>query len=115
VPQDYRKALELFHSALGQDPNPAVLNEFAWFLATCPDQSQRNGKQAVQYAAKACELTEWKIANYIGTLAAAYAETGDFDTAMKYQKQVKEIPDADYSRREQMEKIIEVDRHRKPK
>jgi hypothetical protein len=30
----------------------------------------------VDYATKACELTEWKSANFIGTLAAAYAEAG---------------------------------------
>src|SRR5439155_8836576 len=91
-----------------------IFNEFAWFLATCSDKSQRDGKRAVQYATKACELTEWKRANCIGTLAAAYAEVGDFDSAIKYQKQVRDIPDADYPRRGQMEQIIDLYRHRKP-
>jgi TPR repeat protein len=114
VSRDYRKALELFHTALDQGPNPQVLNDFAWFLATCPDAAQRNGKQAIEYATKACELTEWKSANFIGTLAGAYAETGDFDTALKYQKQAMDIPDSDYPSREEMARSIELYRHRKP-
>jgi TPR repeat protein len=114
VPRDYRKAIELFHKALDQGPSPNVLNDFAWFLATCPDAAQRNGKQAVEYATQACELTEWKSANFIGTLAAAYAEIGDFDIAIKYQKQAMDIPDMDYSDRQQMERSIELYGHRKP-
>jgi hypothetical protein len=71
--------------------HPSALNDFAWFLALCPDDSQRNGKLAVTYATKACELSEWKEANFIGTLAAAYAEVGDFDAAIKYQRQAMDI------------------------
>jgi TPR repeat protein len=114
VSRDYRKGLDLFHKALDQRPHPNVLNDFAWFLATCPDAAQRNGKQAVEYATKACELTEWKSANLIGTLAAAYAETEDFDTALKYQKQAMDIPDSDYPSREEMARSIELYRQRKP-
>jgi len=114
VPQDYSRAWELFEKALDQGSEmPGVLNEVAWFLATCPDQSYRSGQLAVEYATKACELTQWEIVNLIGTLAVAYAETGDFDSATKYQKQVKANPDADYSRRDQMERIIELYRSRK--
>jgi TPR repeat protein len=114
VPRDYRKALDLFHKALDQGPHPNVFNDFAWFLATCPDDSQRNGKQAVEYATKACALTEWKLANFIGTLAAAYAEIGDFNAAIKYQKQAMGIPDTDYPDRQQMERSIELYGHQKP-
>jgi len=72
------------------------------------------GKQAVEYATKACELTEWKSANFIGTLAAAYAEIGDFSKAIKYQKQAMDIPDTDYPDRQLMERSIELYWHQKP-
>jgi hypothetical protein len=31
-------------------------------------------------------MTQWKVRNFVGTIAAAYAEIGDFDKAIKYQK-----------------------------
>jgi TPR repeat protein len=114
VSRDYQKARDLFQKTFDHGPDPHVLNDFAWFLATCADASQRNGKQAVEYATKACELTEWKSANLIGTLAAAYAETDDFDMALKYQKQAMDIPDSDYPSKEEMARTIELYRHRKP-
>jgi hypothetical protein len=58
------------------------LNNLAWFFATGPDGSQRNGAFAVQLAQRACELTHDKIPVMLGTLAAAYAEAGQFDEAV---------------------------------
>ena len=61
-----------------------MLNNFAWVLATSPDDDVRDGKRAVELATKAGELTERERAHILSTLAAAYAETGDFDAARKW-------------------------------
>jgi Flp pilus assembly protein TadD len=72
----FEKALHLNHAS------KATLNNFAWLLATSPDGNIRNGERAVQLAERACELTNYKQTVFIGTLAAAYAEAGQFDDAI---------------------------------
>ena len=48
-------------------------------------KERRDGKSAVAFATKACELTEWKDPGSLETLAAACAESGEFDAAVKWQ------------------------------
>ncbi|HEY3660884.1 MAG TPA: tetratricopeptide repeat protein [Candidatus Udaeobacter sp.] len=64
-----------------------VLSDRAWFRATCPNASFRNGQQAVKDAKAACSIMTWKDESMIDTLAAAYAETGDFNSAIQYVSQ----------------------------
>jgi len=65
-----------------QPDNPLTLNNLAWVLATCSDASLRNGVKAVGLAERACELTDHSQPIFIGTLAAAYAEAGQFERAV---------------------------------
>jgi Tfp pilus assembly protein PilF len=64
-----------------------VLSDRAWFRATCPNASFRNGQQAVKDAKAACSIMIWKDEHMIDTLAVAYAETGDFNSAVQYAAQ----------------------------
>lgn len=76
-------------------PTAATFNELAWLRATCPVEKYRNGSQAVECATKACELSAWKEANWIDTLAAAYAEAGNFDKAVEWQKKGMDLAPAE--------------------
>ena len=62
--------------------SPRMLDELAWLLATYPDSKSRDGTEAVRLAKRACDLTERRIPALLDTLAAAYAETGDFPRAI---------------------------------
>ena len=60
-------------------------------LATHPSAEVRNGAQAVEYAERACEVTSFKIPVLLGTLAAAYAESGQFDSAVQTAQKAEEL------------------------
>ncbi|HEX4697237.1 MAG TPA: tetratricopeptide repeat protein [Candidatus Udaeobacter sp.] len=93
----YAEASKEFNSLIAMRPATVTLaralSERAWFQATCPDASFRNGRQAVKDAKAACSIVAWKDEDMIDTLAAAYAETGDFDSAVRYAQQALAIKD----------------------
>lgn len=80
---EYQQAIEDYAEAIQLDSKFAsALNSLAWLRATCPDERFRAGREAIQFATTACEVTEWKSYNELDTLAAAYAETGEFTMAV---------------------------------
>ena len=74
--------LEGWTEAARLQPDPYLVNNIAWVLATHPDASFRDGPKAVQLATAACNSTDRKVRSFLDTLAAAQAEVGDFDAAV---------------------------------
>ena len=66
-------------------------NNVAWQFATDPRVEARHGIRALGYAKKACELSEWEDGMYLDTLAAAYAETGDYAQAIQWQSKAIDL------------------------
>ena len=91
---DFSKAIRDYREAISLDPELAdVYNNLSFLLAASPDAGDRNGMRAVEAGLKACELSDWKNSTYIATLAIAYAESGNFEQAVKYEKQMLEMLD----------------------
>ena len=73
----YKKALDL------EPQNLAVQSRLAWLLATCPDASLRNGSRSLELARQIERLSDGRNPQVPDILAAAFAETGQFDQALQ--------------------------------
>ena len=86
------KVLLDYEAAVHIDPELAVaFHDLARLQAANPVAQFRDGVEAVERASKACELTEWKNPLYVETLAAAYAEAGDFNSAVSWLKKAIDV------------------------
>jgi protein O-mannosyl-transferase len=87
-----REAIDEFKQALNLRPDwPGVLNNLAWLLATHPNAEFRKGAEAVPLAERACQLTGATNLAMVATLAAAYAEAGEFHEAVSTQQKACEL------------------------
>jgi tetratricopeptide (TPR) repeat protein len=85
---EYRKVVEL-------EPRHALAaNNLAWLLATCSEESLRNGSRAVELARQADRLSGNKHPEILDTLAAAYAEAGRFSDAIQVAQDAAELAGA---------------------
>lgn len=86
--RDYQRALQL-DSELGR-----AYQSTAWLMATCPEARYRDAQRAVQAAQRAIELAGEDDFMYLDTLAAAYANAGDFEKAGEtLQKAIRQAPE----------------------
>ena len=80
---DVRGGIEQWEISLQLNSDDGnALNNLAWVLATYPADGVRNGKRAVELAEKATTLPGGNVPIVFRTLAAAYAESGDFPKAI---------------------------------
>ena len=79
-----------FQEAIRLDP-PNGLAGLAWVMATTANPKFRNGAKAVELAKMANHLTHYKDPEHLGTLAAAYAEAGNFPEAIDTARQALEL------------------------
>lgn len=63
--------------------NPISLNALAWVLATVPGDQNDDSSDAIKYATAACELTNYVEPMVLDTLAATYANAGDYPHAVE--------------------------------
>lgn len=104
--QDYEKTLKL------SPEHVTSLNNLAWLLSTSPREKLRNGKRAVELATRASKLTEHKEAYILSTVAAGYAEAGNFGKAIEWVKMALDV--ADDEMRGQIEKELQSYQNQKP-
>jgi len=94
--QQWQACLRDFRRSIAIDPNNQVArNNIAWVLAGAADARFRDGKEAVRLATIVCESEDYEASYSVDTLAAAYAEVGDFEKAVEMQEKAIELIDPD--------------------
>jgi len=79
----HEQAAELYGRSLKEQPNLCeTLLGLATIRAVSSDQTLRDGDQAVELAARACELTGYSDPGALDVLGMAYAEAGRFRDAV---------------------------------
>jgi tetratricopeptide (TPR) repeat protein len=108
------EAIKDYEAALKIEPQDSgILNNLAWVLATSPDDKIRNGDRSIEYGLKACEVTDYKASHILSTLAAGYAEKGDFETAKKWSAKAVELGEGNENI-EQLKQELESYKQGKP-
>ncbi len=92
---ELREATEHYQAALRSAPDSVLpLNNLAWILSTSPEAALRNGGRAVELAKEANQLSQNKNPIFIRTLAAAFAEAGQFENAIGTAESAAQLADA---------------------
>jgi tetratricopeptide (TPR) repeat protein len=85
------EAVDHYEKALQSEPDSILpLNNLAWVMSTGPDDSLRNNEIAVELATKANQLSKESNPVFTRTLAAAYAQAGQFEKAIETARRASE-------------------------
>ena len=88
------EAVQQYVDALRWLPGwPPAANNLAWIRATNPNASLRNGSEALELAEAVCRASDFEEPAALDTLAAAYAETGQFDRAIELAERAAKFAD----------------------
>lgn len=88
----FAQSLSDFEMAIQRNPKCATAHAgLAMLQSTCSDAKYRDAESAIRHATKACELSDWKRGRYLIALAAALAESGQFEDAVKRLHQAGEV------------------------
>ncbi|MBW8001356.1 MAG: tetratricopeptide repeat protein [Planctomycetes bacterium] len=89
---DTAQAIDHYQIALKLKPNNIdALNALGWILATTEDENFSNPSKAVQYAEKACEITNFQNPLLLDTLSVSYAARGNFKDAIETSEKALEF------------------------
>ncbi len=84
---NYAQAINQYRLGLKLAPdNVLLLNNFAWIVATSDKKLNATPEEALVAGKRALEITGGQVPPILDTLAAAYARTGDFESAVKSQE-----------------------------
>jgi tetratricopeptide (TPR) repeat protein len=110
------KQLEAIQESTDVDEDySGLLNNLSWVLSTTTQDNLRDGPRSLELALKASEATEYKQPHILSTLAAAYAETGDFDKAREWAAKAVELAEAESNPQlDQLKEELESYRENKP-
>jgi tetratricopeptide (TPR) repeat protein len=115
----HKEAITDYEAALKVNPDEegtqGILNNLAWVLATSPMDDVRDAKRSIELGTKACELSKYEMPHILSTLAAGYAEAGDFENAQKWSSKAVELGKEKLKDQiEQLEKELESYKNKKP-
>lgn len=112
----YGRAASDYRNAIRIDPELGrAYQSAAWLMATCPEQRYRNPEMALSSAQKAIEL-DGEGYRYLDTLAAAYANSGDFENAKSTAAKAIELAPSETAEiyKARLEKYVAGEPYREP-
>ena len=103
----HSEAVKTLEKVIETEPDDYTsINNLSWLLSTSPIDSIRSGHRALELAEKASELSRYKRAFVLSTLAAAYAELGDFAKAREWSQKSIDLAKTEKDKTEEERKEL---------